>query len=274
MPELPEVETVVTALRQALVGRRIRNAEFLGKLRLPFDAKAATRRIGNAAVTDVRRRAKYILIDIEGDAALLAHLGMTGYFHLDAASEPRHKHDRLAFILDDGDELRFADARRFGFVKLVELPEAGAFPAELAELGPEPLSRAFSARPMLERAAGRSTPIKVFIMDQTAVVGVGNIYASEALFAAGVDPRRAAGDLSPEEWAALVREVKRVLRRAIRSGGSTIRDYRTVDGTEGGFQRRLLVYGQAGEACPGCGQPIERVRQGGRSTFFCSECQR
>lgn len=274
MPELPEVETVVAALRQTLVGRTIRSVESLGKLRLPFDAKAATRRIGGAAVTDARRRAKYILIDIDGGAALLAHLGMTGYFHLDAASEPRHKHDRLVFTLDGGEELRFADARRFGFVKLVELPEAGAFPVELAGLGPEPLSRAFSPRAMLNRAEGRSAPVKVFVMDQTVVVGVGNIYASEALFAAGIDPRRAAGDLSPDEWAALVREVKRVLRRAIRSGGSTIRDYRTVDGTEGGFQRRLLVYGRAGESCPGCGQPIERVRQGGRSTFFCSECQR
>lgn len=274
MPELPEVETVARALDAALRGRELRGAELLGRMRLPFDAAEATRRLKGRKILGVRRRAKYLVFHCEGDAWLLAHLGMTGTFRLEKGSVPKGKHDRAIFRLKGGDELRYADARRFGFVGLTDAPAAGGVPAELDRLGPEPLDRKFNARAMAAKAKGRKTPIKVFIMDQRTVAGVGNIYAVEALFGAGIDPRRPASALDAGEWRRLAAQIKAVLRGAIEKGGSTIRSYRTVDGTEGGFQRRLRVYGRAGEACPGCGGGIEVTRQGGRSTFFCPACQR
>lgn len=274
MPELPEVETVVRALRQTLEGRVVEKAHFLGRCRYPFDAAAATATLGKKMFRGVRRRAKYIIMDFDCDTAILAHLGMTGYFHVDAASSPPHKHDRIAFSLKGGEELRYADARRFGFVRLVRTAGPGSMPEELAALGPEPLERSFSGKYLGERAAGRKGPVKVFIMDQAVVVGVGNIYAAEALFAAGVDPRRPAGSLNAEEWGRVAAEIKAVLRRALRRGGSTIRNYRTVDGSEGAFQRSLKVYGKAGDGCPSCGGPIAVTRQAGRSSFFCPACQK
>lgn len=199
---------------------------------------------------------------------------MTGFFHIEKPGTVLSTHDRITLTLDNGDELRFADARRFGFVRLVTLAGPEAMPLELAELGPEPLSRAFTGKVMLERARNRKCPVKVFIMDQTVVVGVGNIYASEALFLAGIDPRRHAGTLDGAEWTRLVAAVKAVLRSAVRKGGSTIKNYRTVDGSEGGFQQTLKVYGKRDETCPICGCEVETIRLGGRSTFFCPDCQR
>ena len=184
MPELPEVETVVKALNLSLAGRVLTGAENIGKLRLPFDADAVSRALTGKRILGVRRRAKYILFDFPGNLALLAHLGMTGRFRLAPAGEPRERHDRVAFRLRGGEDLIFADTRRFGFVKLVELPGPGGCPGELARLGPEPLDRSFSGKTLSARAAGRRTPAKVFLMDQEVVVGVGNIYASEALHAA------------------------------------------------------------------------------------------
>lgn len=274
MPELPEVETVAKALHRTLQGRVVEKARFIGRCRYPFDAAAATAALGRKAFCGVRRRAKYIIMDFDCDTAILAHLGMTGYFHVDPVGSPLHKHDRIAFSLKDGEELRYADARRFGFVKLVRMAVPGAMPEELSALGPEPLERSFSGKYLMKRAAGRKTPVKVFIMDQAVVVGVGNIYASEALFGAGVDPRRPAGSLREDEWNGVAAEIKAVLRHALRRGGSTIRNYRTVDGSEGAFQRSLKVYGRSKDACHSCGGPITVARQAGRSTFFCAECQK
>lgn len=274
MPELPEVEIVAKALDAVVRGRVVNRVEFVSRMRFPFDAEQASRLLRGRRIAGVRRRAKYIIMDFDKSASLLAHLGMTGYFHVESAGSERHKHERVVFHLRGGDELRFADARRFGFVKAVTLPEPGGCPDELAHLGVEPLCRLFSARAMRERAAARrKCPVKVFVMDQAVVVGVGNIYASEALFAAGIDPCRPASDLSEEEWRRLVDAIKTVLRKAIRKGGSTIRNYRTVDGSEGAFQRALNVYGKAGEACPVCGTDVKTMRQGGRSTFYCPHCQ-
>ncbi len=274
MPELPEVETVVQALAKHLPGKVLRQAVSIGKLRLPFSGEEVTAALRGQAITAVRRRAKYIIIEFSAEKALLAHLGMTGFFHLEALDQPYLKHDRIALQFGDGVDLRYADARRFGFVSLVDSPAPGGEIAELSALGVEPLTAGFKPSLLLERAAGRKTPIKVFIMDQTVVVGVGNIYASEALFAAGIDPRRPAGAVSLAEWKSLCREIKNILRKAIDSGGSTIRSYRTVDGSEGGFQRELLVYGKGKEACPRCGEEIQTLRLGGRGTFFCGACQK
>lgn len=274
MPELPEVETVVTALDRALRGRAVEGAEEIGRLRRPFDAAETGRRLRGRAVDRVRRRGKYIVVDFGVETALLAHLGMTGFFHIEPAAIPRHRHDRIAFLLDGGEELRYADARRFGFVVLTSLSGPERWPEELADLGPEPLERRFSGRALAARAAGRRTPVKVFIMDQRVTVGVGNIYASEALHAAGIDPRRPVGDVALGEWNRIAAEIKAVLRKAIRQGGSTIKNYRTVNGSEGGFQRELRAYGKKNGTCPDCGAGVETIRLGGRSTFFCPVCQK
>ncbi|MDR1535050.1 MAG: bifunctional DNA-formamidopyrimidine glycosylase/DNA-(apurinic or apyrimidinic site) lyase [Planctomycetota bacterium] len=273
MPELPEVETVVRALNASLPGKTVSAVCSMGKLRLPFDAGDLTRRLAGRKILGVRRRAKYILVDFPGQLALLAHLGMTGRFRLETTGTPGQKHDRVAFLFEDGSELRYSDARRFGFIKLACLPRPGGFPGDLERLGPEPLERSFTGDVLLASAAGRKAPVKTFIMDQKIVVGVGNIYASEALYGAGINPARPAGLLSPAEWRRLAAEIKGVLRRAIRKGGSTIRSYQTVAGTEGGFQRSLRVYGKTGGECPRCGGRIESTRLGGRSTFFCPGCQ-
>ena len=273
MPELPEVETVVRALNAFLVGRRIEAVKHISRMRLPFDLETATRLLRKRRIISVRRRAKYIIIECENAAGLLAHLGMTGSFRICPIQEEPAKHDRVHFRLDQGEELRFADARRFGFVQPVTLREAGGLPVELASLGPEPLSREFSAKSMLNHATRRKMPIKPFIMDQTVVVGVGNIYANEALFAAGINPTRPALSLNPDEWRRLTKAIRQILREAIKRGGSSIRTYRQVDGNEGAFQLSLQVYGKANTPCPRCNAPLITERQSGRSTFFCGKCQ-
>ncbi|MCC8191207.1 MAG: bifunctional DNA-formamidopyrimidine glycosylase/DNA-(apurinic or apyrimidinic site) lyase [Planctomycetes bacterium] len=273
MPELPEVETVARALDKAVGGRKIQQIIGISAIRQPFDAEDATAKLAGATILAVRRRAKYLILYCDRAWSVLAHLGMTGSFRLEPAAEPRQPYDRVVFVLDGDEELRFADPRRFGSMRLVQVGAVGEIPAELAGLGPEPLNRAFTSKAMLSRARGRKTPVKVFLMDQKVVAGVGNIYASEALFHAGVDPRRPAGDLSPEEWTAVVAAVKTVLRRAIRRGGTTIRTYRSLDGSEGKFRRSLAVYGRKGETCPSCGRPLVTEKLGGRSTVYCPACQ-
>ncbi|MDR1611911.1 MAG: bifunctional DNA-formamidopyrimidine glycosylase/DNA-(apurinic or apyrimidinic site) lyase [Planctomycetota bacterium] len=273
MPELPEVETVVRALNRKLTGRVVRGVRVLGKTRVPCGT-GLSRKLCGLPVVAVRRRAKYIVIECAGGLGLLAHLGMTGSFRIEPMDVPRRRHDRIAVRLDGGDELRYEDARRFGFVKAVVIPGDGSELAELRGLGIEPLSRAFGAKMLQARVGRRKTPVKTFIMDQGIVVGVGNIYASEALFASGMDPRRPVDSVTPDEWGRLAREIKKVLRRALKNGGSTIRDYRGVNGAEGAFQRKLKVYGRAGEACRVCGTAVASIRQAGRSTFYCPTCQR
>lgn len=274
MPELPEVEIVANALHTALAGRTITGAAFFSNMRRPFDPKETARLLAGRKVNRARRRAKYIVIECAGGVGLLAHLGMTGSFRIASSAEQADRHDRAAIRLDRDEELRYADVRRFGFIAPVVLSEPGGDPAELARLGVEPLERGFSGAGMAARAEKRDkTPVKVFLMDQEVVVGIGNIYASESLFLAGIDPRRPAASLSRDEWDQVVRTAKKVLRQSIRRGGSSIRNYQGLNGEEGKFQLSLKVYGRAGAPCPKCGAPVETLRQGGRSTFFCPRCQ-
>lgn len=273
MPELPEVETVANALNRAVQGQILADARYFSRLRRPFEWKKIINALSGKQCTRVRRSAKYILMEFDCEYVIIAHLGMTGAFHLeDAALEP-DKHDRVALTFAGGKELRFRDARRFGFVSLAKVPHPGGVPEELNRLGVEPLERGFTAKGMAEKARGRTAPVKTFIMDQKIVAGVGNIYASEALFLAGVHPGRNAGSVDREEWKRIVASIKKVLRQAIKAGGSTIRNYQTVDGSEGGFQQRLRVYGRKGKECGQCGGTIEMIRMGGRSAFFCPQCQ-
>jgi len=273
MPELPEVESLRRALRPRLLSRVLGPVKVRDpRLRYPVDQATLKRRLPGRRIQEIRRRSKYLLFDLDDEAALLVHLGMTGRFAIVPASQPYATHDHVALGLDGGEQLRFNDARRFGVVEYMA-PHAEAGHRLLRSLGVEPLEREFTAVHLRTVARGRSCPIKTFIMDARHVVGVGNIYASEALYLAGIHPRRAAGRISPARWQLLVTTVRRILRASIRMGGTTLRDYLNVDGDPGRYRRRLQVYGRQDEPCHRCRRPIRRLVQSGRSTFYCPGCQ-
>lgn len=270
MPELPEVETSRAGIAPHLEGRTVsRLVVRQPQLRWPIPAELASCLEGKT-IRSVTRRGKYILISVEGGAALL-HLGMSGSVRILAKGTPAGKHDHVDLELDSGSMLRLTDPRRFG--ALLWQPESELHTL-LASLGPEPLSDEFDAEYLLACCRGRKTAIKTLIMNSQVVVGVGNIYANEALFQAGIDPRRAAGRISAERLEKLLVCIKQVLVRAIEQGGTTLRDFVGGDGKPGYFKQQLHVYGRAGEACHSCGSILKEVRLGQRSTVFCPECQR
>ncbi len=271
MPELPEVETTRRGIRPALrghvvTGLRVREP----RLRWPVDRGLEAAIVG-MRVVEVHRRAKYLLIELEG-GTLIAHLGMSGSLRVLTADAPLQPHDHYDLLLDTGRCLRFNDPRRFGCLLWSDGEPTGH--ALLAGLGPEPLGDEFDVEYLFARARGRRVAIKQFLMDQRVVVGVGNIYASEALFRAGIDPRRPAGRVSPARLARLVDAVRDVLSAAIRQGGTTLRDYVNAEGTPGYFRQKLFVYERAGERCRTCGTKIRQVVQAQRSTYFCPRCQK
>lgn len=271
MPELPEVETVMRALRARLVGRRFTEVvQRRPDLRFPIPPGFAGHLVGRR-VTGFKRRAKFIVARLDGPLTLLLHLGMSGRLLFDG--EPRGVHEHLTFSFDDGATLRFVDPRRFGLVDLVaaeDLPGCRWF----AHLGLEPLSPELTPALLGRLLEGRRTALKVALMDQRLIVGVGNIYASEALFRARLAPQRPAGSLTLAEARRLVPAIKAVLAQAIDAGGSSLRDYVQADGELGNFQRDFRVYDRAGLACTTCTGPIERIVQGARATFYCPVCQR
>jgi formamidopyrimidine-DNA glycosylase len=275
MPELPEVETVARGLAVRLEGRRIAKAETRrGDLRWPFP-KGFAQRLTGRRVDKVRRRAKYIVAELDDGNALLAHLGMSGRMLLSkgrpAELEP---HDHVILETDDGWCLRFNDARRFGMMDLVPLAKLEEHKL-LRAVGPEPLGNAFSGPVLAAALKGKKTSIKAAILDQTVVAGVGNIYASEALFRARISPKRLAYTVQGERAEKLAAGIKSVLEDAIAAGGSSLRDYVQADGELGYFQHQWRVYDKEGQPCPeGCGGTIRRIVQGGRSTFYCPKCQR
>lgn len=271
MPELPEVETTCRGIRPALRGHVVTGLEVRERrLRWPV-AAGLEDSVAGARIVDVHRRAKYLLIELDR-GTLIAHLGMSGSLHVLAAGTPLRPHDHYDLLLDTGRCLRFNDPRRFGCLLWVDgKPDEHAL---LAGLGPEPLGRAFDAGYLAMKARGRKVAVKQFLMDQRVVVGVGNIYASEALFRAGIDPRRPAGRLSRARLARLVAAVREVLAAAIRQGGTTLRDYVNAEGSPGYFRQDLSVYERAGQRCRRCGGRVRQFVQGQRSTYFCAGCQR
>ena len=270
MPELPEVETTRRGIRGTLRGRRIA-ALVLREPRLRWPVEPALVQIlPGQRVRDVRRRAKYLLIELE-QGTLIAHLGMSGSLRVLRSDTPLLAHDHYDLVLDGGRCLRFNDPRRFGCLLWVTGdPHEHAL---LKPLGPEPLEPGFDADYLAATARGRKVAIKPFLMDQKVVVGVGNIYASEALFRAGIRPGRAAGRVPRKQLAALVEAVREVLDDAIRQGGTTLRDYVNAEGTPGYFRQKLYVYERAGEPCRRCRTPIRQRVQGQRSTYWCPACQ-
>jgi len=278
LPELPEVETVMRGLRGPLEGRRILRTEVrVPGLRWPFPGDLVERLSGRR-VEHLERRAKYILVYLEGAEALMVHLGMSGRMVVLplGSNRPPEKHDHVVFHTDEGMEIRFNDARRFGMLDLVAA-EKLATHRLLRDLGPEPLTRAFDGAYLSRVLTGKSAPIKAALLDQRLVAGIGNIYACEALFIAGISPKRLARNVPGRRAEALAAAVKEVLTRAIEAGGSSLRDYVQSDGELGYFQHQWAVYGRAGAPCPGCdseGGVVMRVVQSGRSTFYCPRCQR
>jgi len=269
MPELPEVETTRRGIEPYLVGTTV-TALAIRQPRLRWPIPATLRRLlPGQRIDGVERRAKYLLAHTHAGSALL-HLGMSGSLRVLAHDAPPGKHDHFDWRLSSGNILRFTDPRRFGCLLW---QEPGAVHPLLADLGPEPLSAEFSGVHLWKMSRGRAAPVKTFLMDQHVVVGVGNIYAAEALFAAGIHPRRAAGAVSLARYDRLAQEVKRILAYAILRGGTTLRDFLQPDGAPGYFEQELFVYGRAGEPCKVCATPIRAIVLGQRSTFYCPRCQ-
>ena len=271
MPELPEVETTRRGLAPLLEGRRIaavRVHERRLRWALPAGFEDALR---GRRIRVVERRAKYLLVATDR-GPLLLHLGMSGSLRTADPALARRPHDHVEIDLDSGRCLRFNDPRRFGSMHFIDGDPHGH--PLLRALGPEPLSDAFDADYLHARTRGRRVAIKVLLMNAAIVVGVGNIYASEALFHAGVSPGRAAGRLTREETARIVAAVRRVLTSAIKAGGTTLRDYVNANGNPGYFRQKLYVYERADEACRDCATPIRQRVQGQRSTYWCPTCQR
>jgi formamidopyrimidine-DNA glycosylase len=273
MPELPEVETVRRGLSSAISDQRIEGVTVRERrLRWPIPERFE-RDLTGQTIERIERRSKYLLFRLK-HATLLAHLGMTGSFlvHPRERTPPTRTHDHVDLLLSGGLMLRYNDPRRFGSMHVF----AGDDLAQplLAHLGPEPLTDAFNADYLFRETRRRPGPIKHAIMDNTLVVGVGNIYANESLFRAGIHPNRAANRIGKSRYEALVREIKTVLAEAIDAGGSTLRDYVNANGEPGYFQLNYFVYGRDGEPCKRCGALLKLMRHGGRATVYCAKCQR
>lgn len=273
MPELPEVETICCALQQNIPGLKVQDIRVRdARLRWPVDEIRLRQLVLGQTVTGVHRRAKYLLIGFEQESTLILHLGMSGRLLLLSDSQPFHKHDHVIFYFDDARQLRFRDPRRFGMVDAIP-PGAASTHPRLAHLGVEPLSTGLSGNDLFSRAQRLQRPIKNLLMDAGFIVGVGNIYANEALFHAGIDPRTPANEITLADWQNLLARVQEVLRDAISKGGTTLNDFVNSNGETGYFQLVLAVYGREGQPCVRCGSTVERIVMVGRSTFFCPACQ-
>lgn len=283
MPELPEVETVRSGLAPAMEGQVIARAEVnRPDLRWPFPDRMAARLHGQK-VLRLRRRSKYILADLSSGETLLIHLGMSG--RMTVSGDPlgrfqrdhpaAQKHDHVVLHMENGARIIFNDPRRFGAMDLLDTKTAAQHKL-LAVLGPEPLGNDFHEDHLIAAFKGRRTPVKSALLDQKIVAGLGNIYVCEVLYRAKITPIRKVGDIAPKQVAALVPVIRQVLQDAIAAGGSSLRDFRQADGELGYFQHSFDVYGREGDPChtQGCPDVIQRITQGGRSTFYCAQCQR
>ncbi|MDQ3759905.1 MAG: bifunctional DNA-formamidopyrimidine glycosylase/DNA-(apurinic or apyrimidinic site) lyase [Actinomycetota bacterium] len=294
MPELPEVETIRRQLEPVVVGKKITAARVLDeRWTRPFEPRDVEQAVTGRAVESVGRRGKYLILGLEGERALVMHLRMTGNLLMrpeslsgegaldlmDARfgvprlyeSHPEARHLRAAFELDDGSELWFTDARRFGHGVVLDGAELDDYLS--ARLGVEPLSGELTAEGLAVIARGRAVPLKSFLLDQSGIAGIGNIYADEALHRASLHPLSPAGSMRPEHCEALVEGIVGALEAALALGGSSIDDYRDSRGEKGSMQNEFLVHTREGEECPRCGGEIRRIVVGGRSTYFCPDCQ-
>lgn len=272
MPELPEVETVVRGLKGKIVGKKIKEVIIRRyDLRYPISDNLV-QILQDSLIVDIKRRAKYILIQLDNGHSIMGHLGMSGRMVLSTSEPNIEKHDHVIIVFKDGMYLIFNDTRRFGFLLLIPTHDLMQHPM-LARLGVEPLETMFDAAYLYTHTRDRVTPIKHWLMDNAHVVGIGNIYACESLFYAGILPTRPAASITPQQSKKLVTSIKHVLHQALDAGGSSLKDYVQASGAAGYFQHAFKVYGREGEVCYTCHQQIMRIRQGGRSSFYCKGCQ-
>ena len=281
MPELPEVETVRRGLTPAMQGKRIESLEVnRPDLRFPFPDHFRER-VEGAQIVHMGRRAKFLVTELSTDEALIMHLGMSGRFtvnsvdtsdfHHDPGTNPAHDH--VVFHMEGGATVTYNDPRRFGFMELWPLAELDTYP-RIEHLGPEPLSNGFSSAYLSEVLHEKAAPIKAALLDQAIIAGLGNIYVCEALFRSGISPRRKARTIAGKRAERLAPAINDVIAEAIAAGGSSISDFASASGELGYFQKHFHVYDREGEACDTCGSEVQRIVQSGRSTFFCSACQR
>jgi formamidopyrimidine-DNA glycosylase len=274
MPELPEVETIRLTLEPRLVGRTFARVDIDdARLVRPFEPRSVAAELEGERVSALERRGKYLVVRFDSGRALLIHLRMTGSLrHAPRGTLDDDRYRRAVVKLDDESDVAYRDVRRFGTWLLLE-PE-GLEPYLAQKVGVEPLERGFTSRWLAQRLHGRRAPLKAALLDQRTVAGLGNIYVDEALWRARLHPLRPAESLDAREVATLTRAVKEALRAGVRRQGATLRDYATPDGTRGSMQDRFRVYGRGGEPCHRCGTPIDKIRVGGRGTWYCPTCQR
>lgn len=281
MPELPEVETVRRGLTPGMQGKRIARLDVnRPDLRFPFPDQFR-QRVEGATIKLMGRRAKFLVSELSNGEALIMHLGMSGRFtvneadtasfHHDPSTNPAHDH--VVFHMQDGTIVTYNDPRRFGFMELWPVDDLSAYP-RLKHLGPEPLSNHFNAAYLNDQLRGKTAPIKAALLDQSVIAGLGNIYVCEALFRAGISPRRKAQSVVGKRTERLVPAINDVIAEAIAAGGSSISDFANASGELGYFQKHFSVYDREGEPCDTCGATVQRIVQSGRSTFFCGNCQR
>ncbi|MBM9615147.1 bifunctional DNA-formamidopyrimidine glycosylase/DNA-(apurinic or apyrimidinic site) lyase [Desulfobulbus rhabdoformis] len=276
MPELPEVEVTRRGLLETLPGRlvqSVRCSKF--RLRQSIPRALLKREIAGQQVVDVDRRAKYLFVRMSSGAVLVLHLGMTGKLTVIESKMPRHKHDHLTLVLDNGFELRFNDCRRFGSVAVWPAEQAAELEAAFSQAeGIEPFGPEFTAPNLLKMAKRRTIPVKSFLMNSKIIAGIGNIYANEILFATAIDPFQAVNTLSEKQWQSIVKAARKILQQAIESGGSSISDFLGTSGHPGYFQLQLQVYGRKGELCVHCETEICKTDISGRATYYCPSCQK
>lgn len=269
MPELPEVETICQGIRCHLIGQRIYQVIVRQQqLRWPVPLNLIDD-LPSQVIHAITRRGKYLLFKID-QGSLIMHLGMSGHIRILPTNTPNQKHDHIDIAMENGDCLRFNDPRRFGALLWAQHPDQHPL---LVKLGPEPLSNKFTANYLYQQTRKRKTPIKTFIMDSHIVVGVGNIYANEALFSAHINPLKKAEDISQEQCNTLTRSIKNILSKAIKQGGTTLKDFKNSEGKPGYFKQQLQVYGRGDKACNRCEATLKEIRINNRTTVYCTHCQ-
>lgn len=274
MPELPEVEVLRRSLEPHLVGTRIERVHVWNRLlREPVDRRRLSSSARGRRILAVGRRAKYLLLELEGGRTLIVHLGMSGRLTLAPVGADREPHEHVTWVLDSGQRLRFRDPRRFGLVLPVRTATLEQ-DRHFAHLGIEPLTGDLDGETLGRLAQGRRAPVKTFLLDARVIVGVGNIYAAESLYRAGLHPTRSVARIAGRRWSRLAAAIQEVLREAIAQGGTTLNDFTDATGESGYFRVSLQVYDRQGQPCGRCGAVIRRIVQSGRSTFYCPGCQR
>ena len=273
MPELPEVETVKESLKCRLVGRKIKNVNILWDNIIAYPSKEEfIKDINDKIIIDIKRRGKFLLFDLD-DYYLLSHLRMEGKYFFKNHEDEINKHEHVIFDLDNDEELRYMDTRKFGKMYLIKKEDIDKI-GPLKDLGLEPWDDNLNSEYLINKYKNKRLPIKTVLLDQSIIVGIGNIYADEILFLSKINPLKKCNLLNKEECKKIIKYTREVLENAIKMGGSTIRTYSSVDGVHGLFQNELLVHGKDKGACPDCNNKIEKIRIGGRGTYYCPKCQK